>query len=276
MSQTYQKAKDIFTERKSSTMTFEEWALIVQPNSVVVINAANDLSLLPLSSFANSFFVSASLFASSSISSSYSLYSETSSVHINNADTASYVLNAVSASYAPQTAFPNTIASASWVSASTHITMADTASYVVGTVASATSASYASTSSWTDNVVNGRSIILCSAYTPLISGPDAGEVPVPYSPLDGTTSLTYTIRRLVFRVQTPASSDTSSIDVEKSVGSIGFNAITIGSLNLTSSTYIVVNTGSLGYINSGDLIRFNIQSLGSAMNWTIIAEISSP
>jgi hypothetical protein len=131
------------------------------------------------------------------------------------------------------------------------------------------------TASWANNVVSGRSIMLCSAYTPLISGPDIGEVPVPYSPLDGTTSLIYTVRRLVFRVQTSAN-DTSIIAIEKSTGTGGFSATTIGSVTLSSGSYEAYNTGSLGTINSGDKLRFNITTLGSAQNWITICEISSP
>lgn len=98
----YEKAKDIFIQRKKSSGggTFEEYPLIVSPNSVVTIDSANNLTVTPLSYFAQS---------SESISSSYS---KTASVALNvpqtasHADTASYALyvsgstNSVTASYA--------------------------------------------------------------------------------------------------------------------------------------------------------------------------------
>jgi len=62
---------------------------------------------------------------------------------------------ATSASYAPQTSFPTSVASASWVSASAFITTAQTASYYGGSIASA---SYAGTASVALNAVVPTSV----------------------------------------------------------------------------------------------------------------------
>ena len=46
----YQKAKDIFTQRKVVDGTFEEYPLVVQPNSVIVTDAANNLIMVTTAS----------------------------------------------------------------------------------------------------------------------------------------------------------------------------------------------------------------------------------
>ena len=47
----YQKAKDVFTQRKVVDGTFEEYPLIVQPNSVLVTDSNNNLVMVTSSSF---------------------------------------------------------------------------------------------------------------------------------------------------------------------------------------------------------------------------------
>ena len=44
----YEKAKDVFIQRKKSLGAFEEYPLIVGPNSVVATNASNDLIMIPV------------------------------------------------------------------------------------------------------------------------------------------------------------------------------------------------------------------------------------
>lgn len=56
----YKKAKDIFIERKRVSGTFEEYPLIVEPNSFLVINSHNDLVMLSMSASLSSSVVSAS------------------------------------------------------------------------------------------------------------------------------------------------------------------------------------------------------------------------
>jgi hypothetical protein len=45
----YQKIKDIFIQRRTAHGKFEEYALIVEPDSVVATNDCNDLIMIPLS-----------------------------------------------------------------------------------------------------------------------------------------------------------------------------------------------------------------------------------
>ena len=51
MNKLYQKAKDIFIQRRTPQGTFEEHSLIVEPDSVVVTTACNDLIMIPISEF---------------------------------------------------------------------------------------------------------------------------------------------------------------------------------------------------------------------------------
>jgi CCR4-NOT transcriptional regulation complex NOT5 subunit len=117
--------------------------------------------------------------------------------------------------------------------------------------------------------------MLCSAYTPTATGEDAAEVSVPFSPLNGGNSTSWTITRLSFRVKTAAAADSSVIDIEKSTDAGAFSATLVGSVTLNANSYENNTTGSLGTVNSGDKLRFNVTTLGTATNWTVITEISN-
>lgn len=118
----------------------------------------------------------------------------------------------------------------------------------------------------------GRAVILCTAFTPTSTGADASEVPMPYS-LDGTTSISWSLKRFNFRVQSSGSLS-SSVTFEKSITTGSFSAVTMETISLQSSSYETF-TGSLNTINSGDKLRFNVGLLGNATNWTLMAEIAS-
>ena len=133
------------------------------------------------------------------------------------------------------------------------------------------SASFATTASY---VPIGRSIALCSAYTPSATGVDAAEVPVPFSPVDGSSSINWNVKRLSIRAQT-SETTTSSVIIEKSIVSGLFSSTTIGTVTLPSGAYENSTTGSLGTVNSGDKIRFNVSTLGTATNWTVVTELSN-
>ena len=50
----YQKAKDLFFQRRTAAGKFEEYPLIVSPDSVVATDCCNNLIMLPLSSITSS------------------------------------------------------------------------------------------------------------------------------------------------------------------------------------------------------------------------------
>lgn len=116
----------------------------------------------------------------------------------------------------------------------------------------------------------GRTVMLCAAYTPTTTGPDNGEIPIPYD-LDGMTSLPWKIRRGTFRVQTAGGSP--SVRIEKSTTTGPFSASTIGTMTTATNDYEAYLTGSLGTLNSNDKIRFNVLDVAAASNWTITLEI---
>lgn len=118
----------------------------------------------------------------------------------------------------------------------------------------------------------GRSIVHCSAFTPLVTGPDAAEIVVPYAP-DGSTLWNWSVRRLDFRVQTAGTG--SSACIEKSPGAGGFSAVLVGTVAVADNAYEGYALPS-GTLNSGDKVRFNAVTLGTTQNWTLITEISHP
>ena len=83
--------KDIFLQRRTSTGTFEEHPLVIQPNSVVITDTAGNLVMVNTASF-----ISGTGSIEFAVSSSFST---TSSYAINVPATASYSLMAESASY---------------------------------------------------------------------------------------------------------------------------------------------------------------------------------
>ena len=212
--------------------------------------------------------------------------------------TASYSVNvnpnADSASYASKSVYS---VSSSWASASIYSVSGSEASHSIsssyaisaswaplGVADFAISASFASASTWADSssfasssisssyVPVGRSIVLCSAYTPTTVGADTAEVTVPYSPLDGFTPVTWSVRRLSFRVQS-AESVTSSINIEKSSVTGAFSAVYLGSILLSSGSFETASI-TTGSTISGDKIRFNATIVGTSQNWTVITELS--
>lgn len=121
--------------------------------------------------------------------------------------------------------------------------------------------------------LGGQLIILCAGYTPTTTGANSAEISIPYSPADGITQLTYSIRRLVFRAQTTGVTS-PSITFEKSTGTGLFLATSIGTLTIPPGSYETY-ANSLLSLNSGDKIRFNVTTLGDFTGWTVILEISS-
>jgi hypothetical protein len=113
----------------------------------------------------------------------------------------------------------------------------------------------------------GGVLVLCAAFTPAGTGADTAEFVVPYSPRDGTTSVTWNVRRIDFRVQTAGGAP--AITVEKSTATGAFSATTVGTVTLGSGAFEGNNTTSLGTVASGDKLRFNVGTLATAQNWTI-------
>jgi hypothetical protein len=117
----------------------------------------------------------------------------------------------------------------------------------------------------------GCVLALCLAFTPTATGADAGEVVVPFSPTDGTTPLTWNVRRLTLRVA--ASGGAPSVTLQKSTAAGAFVASDLGAVTLASDAYEGSVTSSLGSVASGDKLRFSVAALGTATGWSITVEL---
>lgn len=230
--------------------------------------------------------VTASLYGTASwsentITSSYARSSTSSSYALS----ASILLGSVeSSTFAVSASWASSSLSASYAATSSVALTVNTASYAVQSLsasyapsAPSISASYALTASFSLNAggssVSSRAMVLCAALTPYLTGPDAAEIPVPYD-TNGTTPLSWSVNRLNLRVQLSGST-TSSVSIEKSSSPGAFvSDVTLGTLILNSSSYQTF-TGSLANVVSGDKIRFNVNTIGTAQYWTITTEISS-
>lgn len=112
-------------------------------------------------------------------------------------------------------------------------------------------------------------ICLCGGFTPAGTGADVAEFVVPYSPRDGTTSLTYNVRRIDVRVNVAGGAP--AVTLEKYTGTGAFSATSIGTVTLGSGAYEANKTSSFttSTLTSGDKVRFNVGTLGTATGWTI-------
>jgi hypothetical protein len=90
---------------------------------------------------------------------------------------------------------------------------------------------------------------------------------IPDSPADGSTSVTYNVRELFVRVETP-SAGTSSIHVEYYTGTSAFSAtgnMMASALSITgASTYEAsISSFSQTTLSSGNKVRLNFTALNS-------------
>lgn len=118
----------------------------------------------------------------------------------------------------------------------------------------------------------GLTVTLCGAYTPGATGADTMEFTMPYSPTDGTTSITWNLRRFTLRVAVAGGAPAASL--EKSTATGAFSATTMASVTMGSGNYEVSATSgfSSSTVASGNKIRFNATALGTATDWTITCE----
>ena len=137
-------------------------------------------------------------------------------------------------------------------------------------------------------------VTFCSGYTPTATGADSVVFRFPESTVDGTSSLTYQLRRVSMRVET-LSSGTSTIRLEKygwnaGVGTGAFSTSSTGStLNVLASALNIggssmgetfATSASIGFSGngityvSGDKLRVNFTALNAThANFTITALI---
>ena len=109
-------------------------------------------------------------------------------------------------------------------------------------------------------------LTFCSGYTPAATGADSVVLRIPDSPADGTTSLTYNLRELFLRVETP-SAGTSTVQVEYYTGTSAFSATNLLSSALSAtgaSTYEFTSSGfSTSTLASGTKLRLNFTAINA-------------
>lgn len=235
-------------------------------------------------SSSNALSSSYALSASYAISSSYSL-SSSNAVSSSYSLSSSFALISISASYALSASYSlsasNAISASYSLSASYALSASKalSASYALsssGAISSSYSfsSSYSGTASFAFNAKpnfiysNVRAIMLCAGFIPNSTGADSAEIPIPYS---GSTPVTWSINRFNWRVQS-SGSQTSSVTFEKYSGTGSFVGTTLATMLLNSSSYETF-TASAETLVSGDKIRFNVNDIGDATNWTLTTEI---
>jgi hypothetical protein len=113
-------------------------------------------------------------------------------------------------------------------------------------------------------------IILCAGQTPGGTGADTKEYEIPYDPDDGTTVVTWTIRRIFFRVGTAGGAPQATVEYYNGTGAFTATAA-VGSVTLGSGSSEGAQTSAFttGTLSSGNKIRFNAIALGTAALWTV-------
>lgn len=117
-------------------------------------------------------------------------------------------------------------------------------------------------------------LTFCAGFTPSASGVDSAVLRIPDSATDGTTALTYNVRELFIRVETP-SAGTSSVQLEYYNGTGAFSAtgnMMASALSISgASTYeSSTTTFSQTTLTSGNKVRLNFTALdGTHTNFFI-------
>lgn len=126
---------------------------------------------------------------------------------------------------------------------------------------------------WDDLVVpiakHAVVMVLMTGFTPSGTGADSAEAVVPYDPADGTTSITWNVRRIDFRVA--AAGGAPEVTVERSTATGAFSAATVGTVTMGSGDYEASKTASFttSTVASGSKLRCNVGALGTATGWTV-------
>lgn len=125
-----------------------------------------------------------------------------------------------------------------------------------------------------DAILGKRFVVLtlCLGETVAATGARVPQVVVPFSPVDGTTSVTWNVRRINVRL---ATAGTMTARVEKSTAgqTAVFSAATVGDVAITALSG-GSNASGLGTVASGDVLRVNITAYtsGSGATVTVLLE----
>ena len=129
-------------------------------------------------------------------------------------------------------------------------------------------------SGWVNESVNLKRsvvVVLMAGHTPEGTGADAYEAVMPYSPVDGTTSITWTLRRIDFRVSTAGGAP--AFKLQKSTDAGAFSATDMDTVTMGSGDSEVATTSGFDNASaaSGNKLRVEVTDLGTAEGWSISA-----
>lgn len=116
-------------------------------------------------------------------------------------------------------------------------------------------------------------LTLSLGTTPPGTGVQDVMFPVPYDS-DGTTVVTWNVKRAVFRVHTAGGAPVVVLGISTGTGAQSADG-TITTLTMVSGAYEVSVTTSLGTVQSGWKIYLNVTTLGTAVGWTITLLLSN-
>lgn len=130
-----------------------------------------------------------------------------------------------------------------------------------------------------DSKIEKRSFVatLCMGFSPTATGAQSVEFPIPYSPVNGTTALTFNLRKVSLRAATPAGGTTSfHVQVSSGTGAfVGYNVMASALSISGSGVYEVSSTSFAGtaQVSSGNKLRLNFSSIAaSSLTVTVLME----
>lgn len=94
---------------------------------------------------------------------------------------------------------------------------------------------------------------------------DVANIPVPYSPVDGTTAITWTIKRLDFRTETAPSGGAATVNVNLNGVAILASALSIPAASKSAFS----NTFGTTTCHSGDLLQIAFGTINSSDLWGV-------
>lgn len=275
MANIYYPQNSRILQRNTISSSYYEEVIGVLPNVVFFFNSGSQLDWISSSVF--------SLTASMAVSASYASNGGGNSDTSSYSETSSYSSNSISASYALTSSYSlngggnSDTASYSETSSYSFETISSsyalTASYSLNGGGNSDTASYARTASYIDTPITASTklnaaLVLLAGFTPYSIGPDYAEIPVPYNPLDGFSSINWNIRRVDFRVSIAGGAP--YITLEKSTVSSSFSASAITDVYLQTGSYETSSILTGQTLTSGNKLRINISNLGTAIGWNIV------
>jgi hypothetical protein len=113
-------------------------------------------------------------------------------------------------------------------------------------------------------------MVLMQGFDPAGTGADTAELVVPHDPEDGTTSITWNVKAIYFRVGTAGGAPSIKVQSSNATGAFGAGT-DIGTVTLGSGDNEATKTSAFdsGTVSSGNKVRVNVLALGTATDWSV-------